>query len=145
MRTSNDRRSNVDVTLRPEGPHSIAYTEQTAEAFAEVVRVLNYATGIDHGRDGLPYPSTVCSLLGYLRTGTGGMDQLLRQVGDAVARQQVDGVLSCHAGEFDGRPDAAAAATVAALDRARAAAKELCKALGDARNATAWLAYREVE
>lgn len=89
-----------DYRLDPDGPHSDDYTRHVAQAFAESVRVLNYAT---RDQDGVPHPATVNAVLGELRTGMQRMDQLLLQVGDRLVRLSLAGRLA------DTRGDAARA------------------------------------
>lgn len=62
--------------LHTDGPHSPDYTRQVAEAMAEAVRVLNYATQSD---DGLKNPADAYELLGYLAAAAASLPQLLRQ------------------------------------------------------------------
>jgi hypothetical protein len=63
--------------LRPDGPHSDAYTTAVAGVFAESVRVLNHAT---RSPDGVAYPQTVYTVLTYLSGGTAGLGQLFNQL-----------------------------------------------------------------
>ncbi|MGW4796137.1 hypothetical protein ACWEPC_27325 [Nonomuraea sp. NPDC004297] len=118
----------TDYRLNPDGPHSDDYTRHVAQAFAESVRVLNYAT---RGRDGVPHPATVNSVLGDLCTGMQRMDQLLRQV-----RQRLDDFGQLDLADSQGRDveDAVGWARVSvaeALDRASSCAAHLARAFND--------------
>lgn len=92
------------ITLTPHGRHSPAYTGQVADAFAETVRVLIYATSAAQAEDGLPYPGTVSTLLGSLAEGAGQLEQLLQQVGRRLTDLAHQGRLEVREGEFTGRP-----------------------------------------
>lgn len=54
----------VTIDLNPNAPHSTKRTLAVADAAAEAIRTLNYATM--HGRMGLEYPGDVYELLGTL-------------------------------------------------------------------------------
>jgi hypothetical protein len=66
----------MQVTLRPDGPHSDAYTAELADAFAETVRVLCRAT---RGQ-GLDDPTTVSAVMGRISSGVYGLAQLVGQL-----------------------------------------------------------------
>lgn len=68
----------MDISLNTDGPHSPEYTQEVANALAEAVRVLNYATLGD--APGLENPGDAYSLLAALYTATMRMPQLLQQV-----------------------------------------------------------------
>ena len=74
------------IALNTAGPHSPEYTAQVANALAEAVRVLNYATLGD--APGLEYPGDVYTLLGSLYTATGRLSQLLTQAAAFVKSQE---------------------------------------------------------
>jgi hypothetical protein len=96
------------VELHPDGPHSGDYTVRTAWAFAEAVRVLNYATG-SHAGQGLPYPATVYDVLGAMKTGAQRLPQLFRQLTEFLDAEQEAGRLA------DDRGDPVAAVVEAGL------------------------------
>lgn len=123
-------------TLNPDGPHSDDNTRQVANAFAETVRVLNYATRTS---DGVTYPSTVHDVLGSLRTGLQRMDQLLRQLNQHLVRFDCD--------DLDDSTGRGAALTIGTarmeIGDALEAAIDLAGRLDAAFNATSGLYLRD--
>ncbi len=116
------------ILLQPHGLHSPDYTAKVGNAFSEAVRVLNYASG--QYRDvAVPYPITVYQMLGELVAGAGGLDQLLRQLGEQLEALGSAGRLEVRHGPHLGDPLAAVAAAPVELEEAGAAADRLCRAL----------------
>jgi hypothetical protein len=126
------------IMLDPYGEHSPEYTLQVAGAISEAVRVLNYATGT-YATESLAYPSTASSVVGLLRGGVGGLDQLFSQLGSFLTRLQEEGRLEVRTGEFAGHSDRAVIAVQAELDQAAAAADALYQALEGTQNAMTWI------
>jgi hypothetical protein len=122
----------TSIDLRPDGPHSDDYTETLARAFAEVVRVLNHATG-SHAATGLAYPQTVYTITGNLSAGAGGFGQLLTQVAAYLAGAH--GRIADVRGDLPG----AIAAATGHLDAARTAAAVLARELAAAQTAVSGL------
>jgi hypothetical protein len=91
-RVAADTRS---LELRPDGPHSPAYTTQVAWGVADAVHVLIYATG-SHVAAGLPTPATAHEVLGALRTAALGLPQLFNQFGGFLAELLDAGRLADH-------------------------------------------------
>jgi hypothetical protein len=108
------------LELRPDGPHSPAYTVQVAWGVAEAVRVLNYATG-SGAADGLRAPATVYDVLGALRTATLRLPQLFEQLSRFLDQQLEAGRLADHVRE----PAVAVETAREALRSALPAAAEL--------------------
>jgi hypothetical protein len=85
--------------LRPDGPHSPAYTRDVGNVLAEAVRVMNYATLAE--APGLEYPSDADRLLRDVLTALDRLPQLLGQV-----RVWLDGQASAGAVGHDQGQDA---------------------------------------
>jgi hypothetical protein len=119
--------------LRTDGPHSPARTRAVAGTFAETIRVLNYATAA--ADEGLAAPSTIYDVLGMLKHGTGGLEQMLQQMWDYLSRLQADDRLQVRSGPHAGQPYDAAIEAYRALKLAAEAGKELRRALGVAQTA----------
>ncbi|WP_433516459.1 hypothetical protein ACQP2T_13355 [Nonomuraea sp. CA-143628] len=118
----------ADFHLDPDGPHSDDNTRHVANAFAETVRVLNYATRTS---DGVTYPSTVHDVLGSLRTGIQRMEQLLQQLGQRLGRFE-DGDLADSSGGDPRQAAGDARLSIAeALSSVQAAAVQLDLAFND--------------
>lgn len=81
----------MDISLNTDGPHSPEYTQRVADALAESVRVLNYAT---RAGVGLECPGDVYSLLGSLYTATERLPQLVTQLVAFLAEQGGTGTLA---------------------------------------------------
>lgn len=81
------------ITLSTLGPHSPEYTAEVANAMAECVRVLNYATG-SSADAGIAYPATVYQVLGAMYTSTGRLPQLLSQLSGWLERAAEAGRLA---------------------------------------------------
>lgn len=112
------------LDLRPHGMHSPEYTRAVALHLAEAVRVLNYATGPDYAKDGIPYPNTTYDLIGGLKSAAGGLNQLYQQTALRLEHLNSDGLLVVRNGQFAGRPsEAVARFSNALLDASRAAAQ----------------------
>ncbi|MGR6921156.1 hypothetical protein ACU635_43530 [[Actinomadura] parvosata] len=111
------------ITLNADGLHCSDYTREVAQAVAEGMRVLNYATR--DGEDGLEFPADVASVAGEICTAAERLDQLTRQLGDYLAKQQSDGKLRVTHGPYEGYPEQAVAAAQASLDQALEAAQYL--------------------
>ncbi|MFD1547105.1 hypothetical protein ACFSJ0_59410 [Nonomuraea guangzhouensis] len=120
------------LRLSPDGPHNDDYTCQVAAASSEAVRVLNHAT-LFHA--GVTHPSTVNDVLGAISRATAGLDQLLRQLGEALRRMQA----STQLGDDRGNPVERVDRALSELKAARAAARTLAARLERAFNATAGL------
>ncbi|MEV1003422.1 hypothetical protein [Nonomuraea sp. NPDC050202] len=127
------------VALSPDGPHSSDYTREVAQAVAEGIRVLNYATR--DGEDGLQWPSDVASVAGEIRAAAERLDQLTRQLGDYLAKQQSDGKLRVTHGPYKGHPEQAVAAAQASLDQALEAAHHLAQAWRAVHNTTSAISF----
>lgn len=126
----------ADYRLDPDGPHSDDYTRQVANAFAETVRVLNYATRTN---DGVTYPSTVHDVLGSLRTGMQRMDQLLQQLDERLIRFTQSGQLA----DTTGDPFTTVNSTLRQIAGLRADAAVMAERLDRAHNATSGLYLRD--
>jgi hypothetical protein len=126
----------ADYRLNPDGPHSADYTRHAAQAFAEAVRVLNYAT---RTRDGVPRPATLNSVLGDLAAGAQRMDQALRQ----LAERLTDFVGTGQLADVSGHDDEVFADVRNLLMDARNASVVLAARLDRAFNATSGLYLRD--
>ncbi|MGS2645059.1 hypothetical protein [Streptosporangium sp. G12] len=120
------------VWLSSDGPHGDDYTSEVAAAVSEAVRVLNHAT-LSHV--GVTYPSTVYDVLGRIGSSTAGLDQLLRQLGEALRRMQESGQLGDDHGDPGERLDKA----LSELAAARKSARDLALRIDLAFNTTAGL------
>ncbi|MEU8251989.1 hypothetical protein [Nonomuraea sp. NPDC048916] len=120
------------VWLSSDGPHSDDYTSEVAAAVSEAVRVLNHAT---FSHVGVTYPSTVYDVLGRLGASTSGLDQLLRQLGEALRRMQESGQL----GNDHDVPDERLDKALSELTAARKTARDLALRIDRAFNTTAGL------
>ncbi|UBU09993.1 hypothetical protein [Nonomuraea gerenzanensis] len=116
------------IHLDPDGPHSDTYTRQVAGAFAETVRVLNYAT---RTQDGVPHPATVNSVLGDLRTGMQRMDQLLRQINQRLRDFGQGDLADSRERDVEDVVGWARVSILEALDRASSCAAHLERAFND--------------
>lgn len=112
------------LELRPDGPHSAAYTTQVAWGFAEAVRVLNYATG-SHAYAGLPAPATAYDVLGATKIAAARLPQLFNQLGQYLHQQLAAGRLADHVR----RPAVSVETALMALDHAVMAAGDLGRQL----------------
>jgi hypothetical protein len=112
------------LELRPDGPHSNAYTVQIAWQVAEAVRVLNYATG-SHAPAGLTAPATAYDVLGAMRTTALRMPQLFEQLAQFLEQQLEAGRLEDHVRH----PAYAVESAVDALNDARSLTQTLEPAL----------------
>ncbi|MFI6503698.1 hypothetical protein [Nonomuraea typhae] len=116
--------------LSPSGPCNDDHTRHAANTLTTAVRVLNHAT-LRHGT-GVTSPATVYDVLGSLAAATAGLDQLLRQLGQALQHMHACGRLADdHAGRI--------AQAMTELDAARTTADTLADRLNQAFNATASL------
>jgi hypothetical protein len=95
------------IELRPHGLHSEDYTKQVGTAFSESVRVLNYASSGQYRDVAMPYPSIVYELLGSLLSGTGGLPQLLEQLGQQLTALLEADRLDVRHGPHTGDPNLA--------------------------------------
>jgi hypothetical protein len=120
------------VWLSSDGPHSDDYTSEVATVLSEAVRVLNNAT---LSRTGVTYPSTVYDVLSRISATAGGLDQLLRQLGEALRRMLASGQL----GDDHGDPTARLDKALSELTAAREAARDLTIRIDCAFNTTASL------
>lgn len=126
------------IELRTDGPHRPEYTREVANAVAEGIRVLNYATlGDAPGLDG---PDDAYSLIAALYTATQRMPQLAGQITAFLAGWQASGQLADSNG-LD--PTAQVALASYHLGAAHASAMELTAGLRAAQNAIAGLYVRE--
>lgn len=126
----------MDLHLNIDGPHSDAYTREVADGLSECVRVLNHAT---MRLSGVDYPSTVYSVLGRMHAAVTGMEQLLRQLEDALVRFRDAGQL----GDDSGHPEQALANARAWLTESRQVSEHLARALGRAHAATSGMSFRD--
>lgn len=117
------------------GPHSDDYTRHVADAFAESVRTLIYATRTE---DGVPHPATLNTVLGDLRTGMQRMDQLLRQLDERLVQFDGDDLA-----DSSGTPGWSLGTARLSLDTARHTAATLARQLDQAFNATSSLYLRD--
>lgn len=99
-----------------DGPLSRESVTDAAAAVALLVRYINNATGPGNARTTLEWAVTVDRVLGSTNSAVHGLDQLLRQLADAMRDQAADPSL------YDDRRDRPAATTaLAAGDRLNAA------------------------
>jgi hypothetical protein len=126
----------TDYHLNTDGPHSDDYTRHVASAFAESVRVLNYATRTS---DGVPHPATLNSVLGELRTGIQRMNQLLRQLDHHLVRFDCDEI----ADSVTGNPSLTLGTARVDLNDALTDATNLADYLDKAFNDTSGLYLRQ--
>jgi hypothetical protein len=119
------------VMLNTDVPHSPDSTREVGEAFAESVRVLNYATG----GPGLEYAGDVYDLLGCLKVGVQRLPQLFDQLARFLAAELEAGRVRADFGDAD----ASVRDAEAALDRARAAANAVLQHPEQAHDAVTWL------
>lgn len=131
MMTPNRLTRELDARL--DGPHADEHTAGAASLAAECIRFLNYATG-SHRAAGLEFPSTVYEVAADLKLAAERMPQLLAQLDQWLADQQLAG----HLGMDDGSPtyDALARAGVS-LTIAASHARALADRLGEVQNALA--------
>ncbi|MGR6913631.1 hypothetical protein ACU635_05205 [[Actinomadura] parvosata] len=120
------------VRLSTDGPHDDEYTCEVATALSEAMRVLNHAT-LSHA--GVSYPATVNDVLGKVSVSAARLDQLLRQLGEALKRMQASGQLGDDCGDPAGRLDKA----LSELTLARETARDLAMQIDCAFNTTATL------
>lgn len=119
------------VALNMDGPRSPDYTRAVAEAFAESVRVLNYAR-----RDaGLEYPGDVYDLLRWLKVRVQRLPQLFDQLAQFVYGDLEAGRVRAASGEAGTSVHGAKIA----LDEAAGAAKAVLQHLEQAQAAVTWL------
>jgi hypothetical protein len=118
----------ADFHLNPAGPHSDDYTRHAAAAFAESVRVLNYATRTS---DGMPGPATLNSVLGDLRTGMHRMDQLLRQLHQHLVRFGGENLADSRGRDAEDVAGWARVNIAEAIDRASSCAAHLDRAFNE--------------
>jgi hypothetical protein len=128
------------VVLRPDGPHSPAYTQQVANALAEAVRTLVYATRADDA--GLEYPADAERLLAALHTATGRLPQLFAQLEAFLDAQLGTGRLGADRGLDPVRRVGSARVW---LGSASQAAANLTADLQKAQNATAVLYVKDAD
>jgi hypothetical protein len=107
------------LELRPDGPHTPAYTVQVAWGLAEAVRVLNYAT--THAAAGLTTPATAYDVIGATKTAAQRLPQLFDQLSNFLERELDAGRLADHVRE----PAAAVETALMGLSRAGEAADEM--------------------
>jgi hypothetical protein len=124
--------------LRPDGPHSPAYTREVGNLLAEAVRVLNYATLGD--APGLEYPGDAYALLGALCTTTQRMPQLFEQMIAFLRAQASTGRLGESSGEDWNERTVLG---MARLTDARVRVEQVTRALQSAQNAIAGLYVKE--
>jgi hypothetical protein len=110
--------------LDPHSVHSADHTRDVANLIGEAVRFLNYASGT-YADDAMPYASVVYDVIGSLRGATGGLDQLLRQLGGRLGEMETTGLLQVRSGPHSGDPAAAVAAVHTDLMQAAADASAL--------------------
>lgn len=108
---------------RLHGPHADEHTAATAHLAAEAVRYLNYATGPDHGAQGLEFPGTAYSTAWGLSAAAQRMPQLFEQLAAALFKQYADGLLATD----DGGP---VAEVIAAAELRLEEAAKLASRLG---------------
>lgn len=125
----------TDYRLGASGPHSAEHTLHAAEALAEAVRVLNHAT---RTQEGVPDPQTVHALLGHLHAATAGIDQLLHQLSDNLARFDCDDLA-----DDSGNAGLALGSARWHLSEARPFAEMLADLLSAAHTATSGLYLRD--
>ena len=128
------------IELRTDGPHSPEYTRQVAEALAEAVRVLNFATAPPAFAGDLPAglgsPADVYDLLGSLEMAVERMPQLTGQLTAFLSAQKNTGALADDHGRGAAEQVALAAFN---LGEAHHAAEVLAAALRGARDAISGL------
>ncbi len=123
------------IILNTSGPHSPEYTKQVADAFAEAVHVLNYATMGD--APGLDYPGDVYALLGALSTATSHLPELLGHLVAFLRAQETTGTLADdHGRDVTVRIAVACGALITARDMH---AESLARNLKQAQNAISGL------
>ncbi|HUK70987.1 MAG TPA: hypothetical protein VLW50_19870 [Streptosporangiaceae bacterium] len=109
------------ITLAPAGQHSPDYRE-VAQAFAECVRVLNYAIAPWTGWPGLIYPADVYDVIGAIKAGAYALQQAFGQMRGFLQDRLAAGRLRLDSG---GDPAAAVGAARAHLAEAAAIAAHL--------------------
>ncbi|GAA3695305.1 hypothetical protein GCM10022224_071140 [Nonomuraea antimicrobica] len=120
------------IRLSSDGPHDDDYTSEVATALSGAVRVLNHAT---RSRVGITHPSTVYEVLGSVGLAVEGLDQLLKQLGEALRRMQASGRLGDDLGNPAERLDKA----LSELGAARETARDLAVQINRVFNTTATL------
>lgn len=123
----------INLDPHPAEGHSADRTIGLAGAVADAVRALNYATLAENAADGLPYPATAYDVVGGLKTGAAGMDQLVRQLAARLTDIAAHEELRVSHGMLE--PSRAVADALDALETARQAAETLNSALGYAHSA----------
>lgn len=120
------------IRLSSDGPHDDDYTGEVAGALSGAVRVLNHAT---RSRVGITYPSTVYDVLGSVALTAAGLDQLLKQLGEALRRMQASGRL----GDDLGNPAERLDKVLSELATSREMARDLAAQIDRVFNTTATL------
>jgi hypothetical protein len=129
----------VERVLPYDGPHSADTVEEAASGLPVLVRYLNNATGPWNGETTLRYAPTVDAVLGGLHATAHGLDQLLSQLADALARQAGDP--SLYDDRRDRPSDAVAKDAADRLLAVRDAAWTLGAAVTDVRELTVHLGH----
>jgi hypothetical protein len=122
--------------LNASGPHSAEHTLHAANALAESMRVLNHAT---RARAGVPDPQTVYEVLGRIAFAIAGLDQVLPQLVEQLARFNADGRLADDSDD----PVLPLATAVMHIDAATAMAAIVARQLSAGHTATAGLYLRD--
>lgn len=136
-----DRGELVEERWPLHGPYTPQLAEAAAEALAQLVRYLNYATG-QGAPEALPYASHGYTVTGSLRAAANLHTQLLAQLSEWAGRLAADPTLR-HAQDRD-TPSAAVEAARTASDALWSAielANRLSTALAVAQSALTWLAH----
>lgn len=100
----------IEQHWRYDGPHSADQVTDAAAAVALLVRYLNNATGPGNAPKTLEWAATVDRVLGCVNSFAHGLDQLLRQLADALRGQAGDPSLYDDRRDRPGRATALAAA-----------------------------------
>jgi hypothetical protein len=132
----------VDIDLSTDAPSSPERTLQLAETFAELARVMNYAT-MHH--EALEYPHEADRVLREIGTAVTRIPQLLDQIARWHATEDAAGRIGVPSGEWAGRPHTAVTALQVRLDAARATAAALGQDLERAARVTSDLASADPE
>jgi len=130
----------MDIDLSTAAPPSPGRTLKLAEAFAEIVRVLNHAT-MHH--EALQYPSEADRLIREISSAASRLPQLLGQVGAWLEREDAAERITVPSGDYQGNPLLAVATARLRLDAASAVAAQLQEALDSAASVTCNLGATE--
>ncbi len=125
-----------------DGPHSRDSVADAATGAAALIRYLNNATGPGNGTRTLEWAATVDQVTGGVHALVANLDQLLRQLGDAMQRQASDNPTL-----YDDRGDRPAGETARevaqGLEDARQRSHAVVAALEAAREASSHLGNRQ--